>query len=190
MSAIRVLPLLYYWIKPTLEPPYVQGLVISIICSSWGCQWEWTDSSWGPHVGRPTCHLDDGGSHWPSGRSLGRWVARPGGMTQLVGRPTDLWGPWPTTGLPVVSPLVMWSVVQSWVWLHTCLLPCGPKDPCAKCLNSWGQAYLDPRFGIDSLEYAMAHAMEGSPWWAQRSVGWPRLWGPQGSFPSSLHWTS
>jgi len=46
---------------------------------------------------------------------------------------------------------------------------------------------MGPRVGIDSLGYAMANAMEGSPWWAETLVGRPRLWGPQGSFPSSLH---
>jgi len=44
----------------------------------------------------------------------------------------------------------------------------GPTD-------RWSQVHLDPRVGIDSLEYAMAHAMEGSPWWAQTMVGQPRL---------------
>jgi len=51
-------------------------------------RWEWTDSRWGPHVGRPTYPLANSGSHWPSGTSLSRWEVGPGGITPLVGRPT------------------------------------------------------------------------------------------------------
>ena len=141
----------------------------------WG-RWEYGPGGTPPKVGRPTYHLDDSGSHWPSRRSLGWWEARPGGMTQLVGRPTDLCGPWPTTGLLVVSPLVIWSVVQSWVWLHTCLLPCGPKDPCAKCLNRWGQAHLDPMVGLTPWSMTWLIPWRGAPggpkpWLADRGYG-------------------
>ena len=118
---------------------------------------------------------------WKVLRSVGGWARWHHPIGRLANLPL---GPlahrWPPSGVPTCH-------VKCCPKLHTCLLSCGPKDPCAKCLNHWGQAHLEPRVGIYSLEYAMAHAMERSPWWAQTMVGRPGLWGPQGSFPSSLH---
>ena len=110
--------------KVTLEPPYDQWLGISITCSSWGRWWEWTDSRWGPHVGRPAWHLDDSGSHWPSGRSLGRWEARPGGMTR-PGPPLASW--W----CPHLSCEVL-SKVES-----DCTLACFHVGPRIHVLSVW-----------------------------------------------------
>ena len=113
----------------------------------------------GQLVGRSTYPLTDCGYHWPSRRSLGRWDAWPGGITQLVSRPTDLWGPWPTTDLLMVSPLVLWvlSKMES-----SCTLACFHVGPRIHVLNVWT---------IEG-KHTWIQGLGLTPW----SMPWPMPW--------------
>jgi len=79
----------------------------------------------GPPIGRSTCPVADSGSHWPSGRSLGRREAGTGGITQAPSPPLASW--W----CPHLSCEVLSKIESS------CTLACFHVGPRIHVLRVW-----------------------------------------------------